>query len=341
MDKETNGNLISLDIQNGNGLSYKFQRLRERLREAVTTGELAGKLPGERQLARRFRVNAKTLSKALTDLAAEGLLDRSIGRGTYVKGAAPEPDHVTGRWMIVCETGGSDSHLVRHLLSISPKSSIIPDVSSLRPSFLNQFGAVIDLAIDTPDRFLRDMQVRGMPVIVINREPGTYSVDSVSIDRSLAAANLARDLIIAGHQQIAVIESLPRSIVARAAQQAAGRSRTDVVVTTCTTESLIPAIRSGVTAVICDAAAAAQSARSKLEAAGLKIPDDISLTTIDTCDSPYPCSGQYVNCETVARAIADLLGATASTRPTTIWLAPKWIDQGTTQSLAHRAGEAA
>src|SRR6266566_7947725 len=71
------------------GLSYKFQRLREKLRAAVASGELSGKLPGERALARRFHVNAKTLSKALTDLAAEGLLDRSIGRGTYVKTEAP------------------------------------------------------------------------------------------------------------------------------------------------------------------------------------------------------------------------------------------------------------
>src|SRR5471032_1268295 len=68
------------------GMSYKFQRLREKLRAAVASGELSGKLPGERALARRFHVNAKTLSKALTDLAAEGLLHRSIGRGTFVKG---------------------------------------------------------------------------------------------------------------------------------------------------------------------------------------------------------------------------------------------------------------
>src|SRR3954452_5030485 len=65
-------------------LSYKFQRLRERLRQAIASGELSGKLPGERQLSRRFRVDAQTLSKVLTDLAAEGLLERSIGRGTFV-----------------------------------------------------------------------------------------------------------------------------------------------------------------------------------------------------------------------------------------------------------------
>src|SRR5579862_682960 len=83
--------------------SYKFQRLREKLRQAVASGELSGKLPGERTLAKRFHVNAKTLSKALTDLAAEGVLDRSIGRGTYVKGSAPPPSS-DGRWLLLCSS---------------------------------------------------------------------------------------------------------------------------------------------------------------------------------------------------------------------------------------------
>src|SRR2546428_1153143 len=97
------------DAQKAQGLSYKFQRLRERLRSAVASGELTGKLPGERSLARRFHVNAKTLSKALTDLAAEGLLHRSIGRGTYVRpagGAAPaDLEAPPGRWLILCDPG--------------------------------------------------------------------------------------------------------------------------------------------------------------------------------------------------------------------------------------------
>src|SRR5438128_2253273 len=85
------------------GLSYKFQRLREKLRQAIATGEFSGKLPGERALAKRFHVNAKTLSKALTDLAAEGVLDRSIGRGTFVKGQAPAANVTGKRWLIVCD----------------------------------------------------------------------------------------------------------------------------------------------------------------------------------------------------------------------------------------------
>src|SRR5688572_31834902 len=85
-------------------LGYKFQRLRERLRTAIASGELSGKLPGERALAERFNVNAKTLSKALTDLAAEGLLERSIGRGTFVKGTKPAAAATNERWLLVCET---------------------------------------------------------------------------------------------------------------------------------------------------------------------------------------------------------------------------------------------
>src|SRR5271170_8005912 len=95
-------------------LSYKFQRLRERIRQSVGIGELAGKLPGERELARRFHVNAKTLSKALTDLAAEGLLQRSIGRGTFVKGTEPAPAE-QGPWLVVCDAAEAESQLVGSL----------------------------------------------------------------------------------------------------------------------------------------------------------------------------------------------------------------------------------
>jgi DNA-binding GntR family transcriptional regulator len=67
-------------------LSYKYQRLRERLRQAISSGELAGRLPGERVLAKRYQANAKTINKALRDLTMEGLLVRHVGRGTFVAG---------------------------------------------------------------------------------------------------------------------------------------------------------------------------------------------------------------------------------------------------------------
>src|SRR3954469_12305615 len=120
-------------------LSYKFQRLREKLRSAITSGELTGKLPGERQLAKRFHVNAKTLSKALTDLAAEGLLDRSIGRGTFVKGSGPSAS--TGangdRWLIIADPDQLNSAVIEHLKRANESAQVVTDTSTLRPSVLN------------------------------------------------------------------------------------------------------------------------------------------------------------------------------------------------------------
>src|SRR3712207_3328029 len=85
-----------------------------------SSGELSGKLPGERALAKRFHVNAKTLSKALTDLAAEGVLDRSIGRGTYVKGSAP-PQSAPSRWLVICdEEDDSVGCVVEHFRRVNP-----------------------------------------------------------------------------------------------------------------------------------------------------------------------------------------------------------------------------
>src|SRR5678815_2207041 len=116
----------SRDTQGGERLSYKFQRLRERLRDAVTNGELAGKLPGERELARRFKANPKTLSKALTDLAAEGLLERSVGRGTYVKGSAPKPVDLR-RWLLIIDAENKQSPIVSYLRKAHPELEVITD----------------------------------------------------------------------------------------------------------------------------------------------------------------------------------------------------------------------
>src|SRR4051812_37952774 len=147
------------DTQHGERLSYKFQRLRERLRQAVTSGELNGKLPGERELAKRFKANPKTLSKALTDLAAEGLLERSIGRGTYVKGAAAAEAELAGKWLVLCDEGQTNSDTVQQLIALNPGTEVAVAGREMRPSFLSQFTAVIDVSSHTPEAFHRGMLV--------------------------------------------------------------------------------------------------------------------------------------------------------------------------------------
>jgi hypothetical protein len=326
------------------GLSYKFQRLRERLRHAVASGELSGKLPGERTLARRFHVNAKTLSKALTDLAAEGLLDRSIGRGTYVKGQTPIAQARKSRWMIICDPERTDSVLARLFRDSSPNAEIVTDLSDLRPSFLKHFDAVIDLGSRTPSTFIRDLVVRNVPVIAVNCEPETYSVNTVSTDRATGAHQLARELILGGHTRLTVVRSLERSVVPHAVELAAARYGLDTAsVQVCEREDAVAAVKNGATAVICDSVDAARRVKAAFAEAGVRTPEDVSLAAIGCCDDEYPCSGQFADSRLLAKAVIELLrDGTAGHRPTLLWMATRWVDHGTTRALVRPFnGEAA
>jgi len=330
--------------QNGaapvDGLSYKFQRLRERLRNAVQSGDLTGKLPGERTLARRFNVNAKTLSKALTDLAAEGLLDRSIGRGTYVKSTNGNATVAkSANCLIVCDAAHVGSTLVSLFRQAHPDAAVVHEVASLRPSFLKQFDTVVDFSPTTPDRFLRDLVVRNVRVIGVHREPGLYSVDTVGVDRCYGGACAGRDLVLGGHRRLVVVQSRVEGIVARAVEQSAVRYGQGVTVQTCTPEQALDAVRGGATGIICDSMASGRAVRAALEAESLRLPADASILAIGCCGDDYPCSGYFAESAAVIRAVSDLLtgGTGGGHRPATLWLAPVWVDRGTSQPIARGA----
>ena len=322
-------------------MSYKFQRLREKLRQAVASGELAGKLPGERALAKRFHVNAKTLSKALTDLAAEGVLDRSIGRGTYVKGTAPTPA-TPGRWLVLCDAPEDPTVtcMVEELRRANPELQTVTSASgtAMRPSFLNGFGAVIDLAAATPETFLRDLVVRNVPVVVMNREPRTYSTHAVLVDFALGAARIARDLVLAGHRRLVAVEPAGSTAISHALRQAARRYEDDATVETCSPADMESGrgvsamIESGVTAVVCDSVPCAQRVKRALDRTGVKVPRHLSLAAIGCLGrgmGECPCSGYFCDCVPLAQSVVGLLRDHSATRPTTLWLAGEFIDRGT------------
>lgn len=316
------------------GLSYKFQRLREKLRHAIAIGELNGKLPGERALARRFHVNAKTLSKALTDLAAEGLLDRSIGRGTYVKGHEPAPASTKRRWLLVCDAEQVSSSIIGLVREQHPDLDITTDVTSLRPSFLNQFGAVVNFSQTTPEEFLRELVVRNISVVVVGHEPRTYSTHAVLFDVALAASQIGRDLVLAGHRRIAAVESHHSREVAAALGQAAARYATDVHVDSCDACDICALIDDGVTAVVCRNIDWAEQVKAELQQNGVAIPQRVSLVALGPTNDKQPVSGYFIPQEEKARAIVRLLRDSQSNRPTTLWLAGRYVDRGTTGSLS-------
>jgi hypothetical protein len=309
-------------------MSYKFQRLREKIRRAIEAGELQGKLPGERALARRFHVNAKTLSKALTDLAAEGLLDRSIGRGTYVRGSAPVPTLATGRWLVICDTGEENDCTITHLRAACPEVEVISSVEHLRPSFLNQFNAVINLSAQTPESFLRDLLVRNMPVVGVKHEPRAYSMHAVMPDVTLGVQRLARDLVLAGHRRIGALEALGSNTVAHALRQAAGRYAPEAKIDSANPGEAAALVEAGVTALVCGSVSDARLARAALDARGIAIPEQVSLVAVGCTCPDAQCSGYFVDCEKIGLAAVELL-KDGNPRPVSLWLPGQWVERGT------------
>jgi DNA-binding transcriptional regulator YhcF (GntR family) len=316
------------------GMSYKFQRLREKLRSAISSGELSGKLPGERSLARRFHVNAKTLSKALTDLAAEGVLDRSIGRGTFVKGSAPA-NLLQGRWLVIADREDVDSSIIRALRAANPELQVATKVLDIRPSFLNHFAAVIDTASNTPESFLRDLVVRNIPVVAVNREPKTYSMHCVLLDVALGVNRLGRDLVLAGHRRIAAVEPRGSTSIITALRQAITRYSADASVDSCTSDEIQVLAESGVTACVCDSCATVDQVKARLHGAGTQIPAQVSLTAVGCTGDGAPCSGYFCTASQLAEAVVGLLRDAPGARPATLWLAGSWQDLGTTGAIAN------
>jgi hypothetical protein len=317
------------------GLSYKFQRLRERLRVAIASGELAGRLPGERVLSRRFQVNAKTLGKALTDLASEGLVQRRVGQGTFVLDPSVRAPVAT-RWLIVNDPSAASSVLVTELLRLNPESRCIPAGEVLRPSLLSQYTAIINCAGAMPDSFYHDLALRGLPVLDTVRASGVYSTHGVLLDRAQGAFNLGRDLLFAGHKRLAAIDLRNSTTVFDALTWAVARYGSGATVHAATTEHVADVIHQGVSGVVCDGVEAAGDASQTLNdrRSSLLLSGDISLAAVGELSERVCCSGYYLDPVRQAQVIAGVMQNLQPHRLSVIWLSGTFIDRGTMRPMA-------
>lgn len=213
-------------------LSYKFQRLRERIRAAIESGELRGRLPGERTLGRRFGANAKTINKALADLSRDGLVMRVIGRGTFVtdgngraaggqsarrfrvlmpadSSAAPHRRRLMDAF---CETLRRDGHDV----AMTPCNGDGDVERAAWPSAARRHDAGVICFPDDPlsrraGRFsgalTAEILRRQTPCVVIGATPDTARLPAVMPDFVDAGFRLAEHLLLGGCESIMALLS--------------------------------------------------------------------------------------------------------------------------------------
>ena len=304
-------------------LSYKFQRLRERIRAAIEAGELAGKLPGERSLARQFNVNAKTLSKALTDLAAEGVLERNIGLGTFVRDGTTAPS--TTKILLLCDPdqiGSLTAALAARQLDVQAH----PANADLAPSLLAPFDLVLVSSPNVSDAVVRDLIVRGKTVVSVDRLSQPYSTHSIVAHHAMAAAMAARDLVALGHRKLLLVPENPSDAdLLHEVGQAIPQARCEIA----TARSIARAAADGSTGVVCDSRLARDVLRN-CHAAGLSVPDALSVVAYGRLSEDAPCCGHFVSDERVVDALTDLLTVNLPHRPVTLWLTAESVARGTT-----------
>src|SRR5438270_3783140 len=71
----------------------RYQAIRESIRKEIEQGKYGAgvRLPSDGELGTRFDVSRLTVIRALRELEQQGLVQRRAGSGTYVRGAAPDP----------------------------------------------------------------------------------------------------------------------------------------------------------------------------------------------------------------------------------------------------------
>ncbi len=317
MLNENADNRMSINGESKSPLSYKFQRLREQLRAAVASGELSGKLPGERVLAKRFDVNPKTLSKALTDLAAEGLLDRSIGRGPYVMGSREDSMRQEGRWLILSDPS-TDPTLVNEIMRVNPDAQMSVGMSTFRPSFINAFSAVIDLCPKTSSALHRSLLVRGIPVVLVGQAPRVSKTHAVLFDRDYAAFLIARRLLLSGQRKLLAVEPAGQTVIFNALRNAADRYEADAEVISCEPGDVPNHVFEESLGIVCDGDADAARISGLVDERRSR-GAQWDLSAVGFSAQPR-CSGYFAHPSAVAEAIADVLRDVQAHRPSVLWL---------------------
>lgn len=220
-----NTNVVVLKRHASNNTRYKYQRLRERLRQAVIDGELTGKLPGERSLARRYGANAKTINKALSDLTTEGLLVRHVGRGTFVAGHVPHSGHSPDKplrflWLSTHSPLHAQSEsiyqmtasrLMVHDHRLERLENLVMDEDgtiagrSLPPSATRDLDGVVIYASRPSIDLLADLHRRHIPSILINCRQDRIKAPMVTPDYCQGAFELCEQQIRLGHRDVRLL----------------------------------------------------------------------------------------------------------------------------------------
>ena len=300
----------------------KYQAVFDALRRDIESGRLAvgARVPSEADLVVRFGTSRITVGRAVRDLQAQGLVERRVGSGTYVR---PRPGTDGGECTFgVLVPDHADIEIFeplvqgllaapdarRHAFLWSGGDATGPDRADAAWDRLQQFitrkvdgvffapleGMPLD---DTTNiRIVTALGAAGIPVVLLDRSVYPYPkrgpFDLVGIDNRRVGFAVTEHLVASGARRVAFLGSLSgaSTIGARRAGYreaidvlAADPSLVDVPIPLPIDADTLAAYldRHGPDAIVCAHDRGAARLMHALLALGVRIPDEVRLAGID------------------------------------------------------------
>lgn len=207
-----------------------YVQIEEQLAERIEAGEIAAgdRLPPERELARSLGVSRMTVRQALASLAVRGLVERGVGRGTFV--AHPKLDHdlarVAGFTELVARHGLQPSAAVRTCaelpapLPVAAALELAPGEPVVRLERV-RFGGDVALALE--DSWVPAVRFPGLAGHDLTGSLYSLMRDAYQLEPVRAVERL-EPVLARRHEAdaLAVQEGSPLMLVERAAYAAGG-----------------------------------------------------------------------------------------------------------------------
>lgn len=175
------------------------------------------KLPNDKELARRFNVALMTMSRALNELAARGILERRVGAGTFVRSLDGKKSMISRRVAIVCHEpitmeGGFVTSLLPELYRQAPVYRL--DLIQLQRSpeeyaeTIREFQLSGIIVLSAEESFLPQlsrMAEEGVNLIQLGMWHRKYREISFGTDHTAVAKMAVKYLHGLGHRRIGFV----------------------------------------------------------------------------------------------------------------------------------------
>ncbi len=294
-----------------------YKQVTDVLRERILRGDYpAGtSAPSESALRQEFQISSTTARRCLNDLEVEGLVYRRQGKGTFV--CERRAEHLlkavglfyhdpTSLTTTLCndvlrgifgqmESGQSYPELLNSRLP-----SLSSDVASATAEMLRsrQIRGVVILS-PTPVDYFREVLAQGIPVVSASMEYEDERIYGVVPELSLGIAGLRSRLMALGHRRLLILRSVypepTRGILSSAPPSLppSGDFRLDYETLAYADNERLKEILNrylrmggGPTVILCYGYELTLQVRHLLQAAGCRVPQDISLLFLGVSAGP-------------------------------------------------------